>query len=91
MLHCVETGQMRKTESGEIDIQAGRHWWKPRPSGRTQSASSLLKMGGLVLWIVGDGEYVVVAGVAFLAINDADDFVDKLEGPAPSSPWNGTQ
>lgn len=71
---------MRKTETGRIDVQAGRHWWKPRPSGRTQSTSSLLKMGGLVLWVVGDGEYVVVAGVAFLAIQNADDSVDEFEG-----------
>ena len=34
------------------------------------------------LWVVGDGEYVVVAGVAFFAIQSANDSVDKFEGSA---------
>jgi len=41
------------------NLHAGLHWWKPRPSGRTQSS---LKNGGFFLSAVGDGEYV--AGVA---------------------------
>lgn len=40
-------------------LQAGLHWWKPRPSGRTQSSS--LKSVDFLLSVVGDGEYV--AGV----------------------------
>lgn len=41
------------------NLHAGLHWWKPRPSGRTQSS---LKSGGFFLSTVRDGEYV--AGVA---------------------------
>jgi len=40
-------------------LQAGLHWWKPRPSGRVQSSS--LRSSGFFLPLVRDGEYV--AGV----------------------------
>jgi hypothetical protein len=40
----------------EKKVQAGRHCWKPRPSGRIQSTSWYLKMGGRVLPIAVDGE-----------------------------------
>jgi hypothetical protein len=55
-------------ERKEKKVQAGRHWWKPRPSGRTQSTSLSLKIGGRVFWVFGDGEYVVGVVPAFPAI-----------------------
>lgn len=45
-----------------VHIHAGLHWWKLRPSGRTQSASAKVEGFFLSFFVEGDGAYV--AGVA---------------------------
>lgn len=65
----LETYDNRNTDkTKERGLRAGLHWWKPRPSGRTQSRSLSLKIGVLDFWFVGDGEYVTGVAPVFPAI-----------------------
>jgi len=50
-----------------VFLHAGRHWWKPRPSGRDQSRSESLNIGSRLLPTI-LGEYVGVAAPGLAAI-----------------------
>lgn len=58
-LQEIALSRKKERKSQWWGLQAGLHWWKPRPSGRTQSS---LMREVFFLSVVGDGEYV--AGVA---------------------------